>query len=118
MKKLLFLIPLILLSCTKHNDFPQSIDVVEPPVPTGFTVAMPNLGEYVLDWDVADPAAVSYYRIYIYSPYTGPEVFDTTSVSEYSKDLGIPLTELIWGVSSVTFENVESKIVYASAPLE
>ncbi|MBI4720709.1 MAG: hypothetical protein HY770_05735 [Chitinivibrionia bacterium] len=115
MKKLLILIPLILLSCAKHNDFPPAVDVAEPPVPADFTVTMPDLGVYELDWHVADSSLVSYYRIYIYSLYTGPEEVDTTSVSEYYTDFGFPVTEVIWGVSSISVENVESKIVYASA---
>lgn len=117
MKKLLILcLPLFLLSCAKHDDFPQALDVSPPQIPSQFTVAMPDIGIYELDWQVADSTLVSYYRIYIYDPYAGPAEVDQTSVSEYYYEFPIAVTEVIWGVSAVSIENVESMIVYAYAP--
>jgi hypothetical protein len=117
MKKLLLLcIPLLLLGCATHDDFPQAVSVSAPQVPTQFTVAMPDIGVYELDWQVADSTQVSYYRIYIFDPYAGPAEVDQTTVSEYYYEFPIAVTEVVWGVSAVSTENVESRIVYAFAP--
>lgn len=117
MKKLLILCMVLLMAaCAKHDDFPQAVDVTEPQVPAQFTVSMPDMGIYELDWQVADSTQVSYYRIYIYDPYTGPTEFDQTTVSEYYYEFPFAVTDVIWGVSAVSLENVESKIVYGIAP--
>jgi hypothetical protein len=119
MKKLLLLfIPVIFLSCSKHDNFPMAIDVASPQVPANFIVEMPDIGIYELDWEVADSTQVSYYRIYIFDPFSGPAAFDETAVSEYYYEFPIAVTEVVWGVSSVSIENVESKIVYAFAPIQ
>lgn len=116
MRKGSFLILLALAACAKHKDFPPAIDVIPPPIPRNLTVEMPEPGRYELDWSVEDSTLVSYYRVYIYDPFTGPAELDTTRVSEFYYTFPIAVTAVVWGVSSVSVQNVESGIVYGSAP--
>jgi hypothetical protein len=116
MKKLLFLALILMLGCASHKDFPSAIQVSEPATPANFKVTMPTAGEYFLDWSVGDSTAVSYYRVYILDPYAGPEEVDTTSASSFHYNFYIPVTDVVWGVSAISVENIESSIVYAWAP--
>jgi hypothetical protein len=115
MKKLLPIIFLLIFACSKHDDPPPQISVIEPPIPTNFTVTSPTPGIFDLSWDVGDPSAVNYYRLYYLDPFFSQLTFaDTTAATSIQFDVGAAITELMWGVSSVTVENVEGTIVYAT----
>ncbi len=106
----------ILVGCAKHNDLPSPMDLNAPPTPANFTVNMPDTGNYFLDWDVVDSLVVDYYQIYTFDPFSGPEKLVQTSVSNYHMDFRpFPLLGLIWGVSVVSVDNLESRIIYSSA---
>ncbi len=117
MKKFVLILILFLsvLACSKHDDPPLRIDVIEPPTPFNFTVVSPTPGIFDLSWDIDDPSSVSYYRLYYLDPiYLQLTFADTTAATAIQFDVGAVITELMWGVSSVSIENVEGTIVYAS----
>ncbi|MFH1755034.1 MAG: hypothetical protein ABIA59_04970, partial [Candidatus Latescibacterota bacterium] len=89
--------------------------VIVPPAPANFTVTSPAPGIFNLTWDIDDPAVVSYYRLYYRDPIFFQLTFaDTTASTSLQFDVGVAITDILWGVSSVTIENVEGGIVYAS----
>jgi hypothetical protein len=115
MKKLLPVIILLIFACSKHDDPPTRVSVVEPPTPFNFTVLSPTPGIFDMSWDIDDPSVVSYYRLYYLDPFFSQLTFaDTTAATSIQFDVGAAITELMWGVSAVTVENVEGTIVYAT----
>lgn len=115
MKKIALVLIFVLLACSKHDDLPMRVDVIEPPAPFDVTVFSPAPGVFNLSWDIGDPSVVSYYRLYYLDPFFFDLTFaDTTASTSIQFDVGAAITDLIWGVSSVTIENIEGRIVYAS----
>lgn len=115
MKKIALVLIFVLLACSKHDDPPMQVDVVEPPAPFDVTVFSPTPGVFNLSWDVGDPSVVNYYRLYYLDPFFFDLTFaDTTVGTSIQFDVGAAITDLMWGVSAVTIENVEGRIVYAS----
>jgi hypothetical protein len=116
LKRLLAIVALLALAaCARHDDLPSALVVMEPPVPTDFTVSTDDRISFDLSWNIDDPQSiVSYYRFYVaVPPYMQVARLDTTvvdrSVTLVTED-GLPAP---WGmtfcVSSVTTENVESR---------
>ncbi len=114
---LLFILVLALSDCSKHGDMPAQLPIIVPPVPGNFTVDSCSNGVYSLSWDVSDPAVVSHYRIYTVDSYFGPSFADTTSATSIQITIinlpGVCVPGLTWGVTSVTIENIESRMAYA-----
>lgn len=112
----LMTILVLLLGCRGVANLPEPIDVEPPPVPENFQVEMPSPGVYDLYWTVEDSSSAAYFNVYIYDQFSGPAFIDSTRVMNYHYDFNFPLVGLVWGVSTVSAKNVESSIVYASAP--
>lgn len=92
---------------------PPALEVLEPPVPFNFSVTTDDHITFALDWEVDDPAIVSYYRIYATSALTSPVVLDSTvstSATVVTED-GLPIRGITFCVTSVTPESVESRLV-------
>ena len=103
-------------ACSRHNDFPPLLPIQEPPVPQNFDVTTQDDQNYTLTWSVDNPSLVAYYQIYLIDFFTGlPEPVDTTTTTLVQVDVGTPFPGLIFGVSSITTENVESSAVFAQA---
>ena len=116
MKKIIVLVVLLIISCAKHENFPNEVNVNQPPTPADFVVTMCPDGNYTLNWFVQDSLSVSYYRVFVIDPYTGPDELDTTSVSNYAIDFRpLIVTGIIWGVSAVSVDNIEGRMVSAVA---
>ena len=108
---------LALSACSKHTDFPSMLPIVAPPAPSNFTVTTSNDIVYDLSWTINNPSAVAYYRLYAQDLFTGaPVLADTTMTTAVQVDLQVPVPGVVFGVSSVSNGNVESAIVYGSAP--
>jgi hypothetical protein len=107
MKKLLFVGILILCSCSRHDDLPPALDVLEPPVPTNLTVETTDYITFQLSWQVDDPSVVSYYRVYSRFEFSSPALEDTTRFTSVQVSSPIPVPGVIFCVSAVTIENVE-----------
>jgi hypothetical protein len=115
MKKLMLVLIFLLFACSNHDDPPLQINVIKPPAPFNITVLSPTPGIFDLSWEIGDPSVVSHYRLYYLDPFFFQVTFaDTTAATSIQFDVGAAITELIWGVSSVTVENVEGEIVFAS----
>ena len=113
MKKALLILAILLVSCAKHKDFPNPVDVDEPPLPMNFTVEMPDSFTYKLNWSVSDSISVSYYNIYLFDQFYGPQLVTTTNLTNYQQSyFPLYVVGLVWGVSSVSIDNIESRIVY------
>ena len=84
-----------------------------PPTPDLIVSTTDSL-TFMLEWSVNDPAlVVSYYRIYTMIPLLGTtvdETADETTMMWTFGPLSVVLPGLEFGVSSVTFQNVESAI--------
>jgi hypothetical protein len=111
LKKWVVIIGLFLAACSEHDDVLPPIDVAEPPTPTNFQVETADLLTYHLSWEIDNPAVVKEYRIY--SKYAGSEpvlegTTDTTSIDVVSP---VAIEGLVFCVSAVTVENVESHLV-------
>ena len=110
MKKWFVIIGLLVVACSEHDDVLPPIDVIDPPTPTNFQVETADLLTYHLSWDIDDPAVVKEYRIY--SQYATSELVlegttDTTVVDVISP---VAIEGVVFCVSAVTVENVESHL--------
>lgn len=118
MKRLVVVLILMLGACSRHDDVPPPLDVTVPPTPQDLVVETVDFITFTLTWNVSDPSIVREYRLYwrfeSTSPELLPETVDTTAVS-ISVDPPIPAPGIIFCVSSVTLENVESSLVCDAA---
>jgi len=102
-------------ACSRHDNFPPMIPVQNPPVPQNFTVTTQDNVTFDLTWSVNNPSLVAYYRLFTLNPLTGAaEPFDTTSVTNVQVNIGAEYPDIVFGVSSITTEHVESAVVYGS----
>jgi hypothetical protein len=107
---------LLLTGCEKREDFPTAIDVAEPPRPYDLEVVKTSATMYTLTWTIDDPSLlVDEYKVYSVSAF-GQELLGTTDQLQTDVDTVLPLTGLVFGVSSVTTQNVESDLTTAAAP--
>lgn len=122
MKRLIVFVGLIAVltaACARHDDsVPPMLGVLVSPSPANFTVSSSDYIVWTLSWTIADPTVVRFYLVYTVDPFTGlPELADTamtTSPPDYN--IGVALPGLVWGVSAVSTDNVESSIVFGTAP--
>lgn len=115
MKKLLLIGILVFCACAKHDDLPPAIDVIEPPVPADLTIQTTDFMTFQLSWTVDDPSVVAYYRIYSRFDFSSPALEDTSTVTSVQVTSTIPIPGVIFCVSTVTLENVESVLVCETA---
>jgi hypothetical protein len=113
------LIAVVAAACARHDDsVPPMLPVVTSPSPTNFTVATSDDIVWNLSWSIADPTVVRFYLVYTLNPFTNmPELADTAMTPTpppYNTGAAVP--GLVWGVSAVSTDNVESTIIYSSAP--
>ena len=101
----------LLAACSQHDDnVPPQLPISEPPQPVNFVVSTADSINFDLSWEVDDPSIVDYYFVYseILWPIPSLEV-DTTSSTSVKVNTGIQLP-VRFCVSSVTFQNVESRL--------
>ena len=117
MKKLFVVAALLLAACSDDLPFPPTIARVVPSTPSNLMVTTPDDMVFTLTWTVSDPATIQFYRLYTLDPIFGQPVFaDTTAMDSVQLATPIPTPGIVFGVSSVSTGNIESRIVYASAP--
>ena len=98
----------VFLSCSRHEELPPLLPLVEAPTPD-LTVFTADSLVFNLSWTVSDDTNVIFYRIYTEIPLLGTTM-DTTMVLNAQVNTGIQIPGILFGVSSVTFQNVESLI--------
>jgi hypothetical protein len=106
---------LFVAACARHDDsVPPQLPIVDPQQPTDFQVATQDSIVYDLSWSVADPTVVEFYVVYtqVLIPFFEAQI-DTTSSTSAQVNLGAKLP-VQFCVSSVTFQNVESKLTCAT----
>jgi hypothetical protein len=118
-KALLILCLTVLVSCTKREDFPPTLPIAAPPVPENLQIKKINtligvLDEYELNWDVSDPSVVEFFRLYAVSGFLLEHIGDTSAPPETVTTLS--MTGLVFGVTTVSVQNVESDPTFALAP--
>jgi hypothetical protein len=103
--------------CEKREDFPQLLDVTVPPRPGNLDVQRVDAINYHLTWTIDDPDnVVREYRVWSVNSFTPPDTIGTTVELFADVNTVIPITGLVFGVSSVTIQNVESDIATKPAP--
>lgn len=117
-KTIVFILCLFaVIACEKREDFPSMLAIAPPPTPTNFQVTSPAEQEYDLTWEIDDPnGVVKEFWIYAYSSLTLPDTVGTTTGTSYFVRSAIPLQGLVFGVSAVSNQNVESNLAIAPAP--
>lgn len=111
---------LCVFGCSTHENFPEPLDIEEPPTVANLAVTHPSDLVYTLDWDISagDTARVDHHNVYILGTFGAPEFLGTTPANTTVVDVSLPfpMSSIIFGVSVVTHENVEGRLVYAAAP--
>ena len=101
--------------CARHEDFPQPLGVTVPPTVTNFSVTTTDNMNFDLQWEIADPAGVQFYRIYFGVQGLGAPELETeeTQTCPCTLPVGLPFAVVgtVWGVSVVTDEDVEGAMV-------
>jgi len=116
MKKLLFVIALLLTACSEDLTLPPQISGVVPPTPSNLSLTTPDNILYTMTWDVSDPTYVAFYQLYTLDPFRGPVLLDTTVTDSVQLVTPLPTPGIVFGVSSVSTDHIESRIVFASVP--
>jgi hypothetical protein len=111
LKKWVVIIGLLLMACSEHDDVVPPIDVAEPPTPTNFQIETADLLTYHLSWEIDDPAVVKEYRIYSQYGTSGPVLEGTAETTSIDVVSPVAIEGLVFCVSAVTVENVESHLV-------
>lgn len=108
---------LVLLGCEKREDYPTSLSITPPPTPTNFEVTSPGPLQYDLSWSIDDPdGIVKEFWIYAYSQISLPDTVGTTTGTTYLVETSFQIPGLVFGVSAVSTQNVESDLATAPAP--
>lgn len=118
-KALLILCLAVVMGCSKREDMSPAHPIDAPPVPENFQIKKINtligvLDEYELNWDVSDPSAVDFFRLYAVSGFTLEHIGDSSAPPETVTTLS--MAGLVFGVTSVSVQNVESDAAFALAP--
>lgn len=123
MKKVLFTLCiivtglLVLTGCEKREDQPSVLDVTPPPRPFNLEIVKTSTTIYTLTWQIDDPSTVvSEYRVYSINSFGPPDLLGTTDQLTAEIDTVVELGGLVFGVSAVTIENVESDVTSLAAP--
>jgi hypothetical protein len=105
---------LFVAACATHEDLPPPLDVIDPPVPTNLQVQTEDLLTYDLAWTISDPSVVKEYRVY--SSFAGqtPVLEGTTDQTSIQVVSPVAVEGISFCVSSVTIENVESRLICAN----
>lgn len=108
---------LVLLGCESRNELPGVLGITPPPQPANLDIQKTSPTMYELTWTIDDPSTVvSEYRVYSVSAFAPPELIGSTTQTQTDVDTVIPVTGIVFGVSAVTVENVESDLISAAAP--
>jgi len=71
---------------------------------------------YDLSWTTSDATVTSYYNLYIFNPFTGTtEMFDSTTTTAVQVNTTTPTPGIVFGVSAVSIDNLESGPVFSAA---
>jgi hypothetical protein len=107
----------LLSVCEKREDFPQMLNVTVPPQPDSLVVEKLDATNYHLTWTIDDPNnVVKEYRVWSVNRFTPPDTIGTTVELKADVNTVIPISGLVFGVSSITIENVESDLTIQAAP--
>jgi hypothetical protein len=113
---LISLLTVILVACARHDDFPPMLAVIIPPTPSGFTVTTTDNIVWNLSWTNSDPTSVRIFYVYTLDIFTGaPVLLDSTVATSLQANTSIAAPGIVWGVSAISPDNVESSITFASA---
>ena len=116
MKRFVVVFTLLLAACSADLTLPPKIDGTVPPAPSNFTVATSDQIDYDLTWTIGNPTVIRFYHLYIVDPFMGPVFVDTTASTSVTVSTTFPTPGVVFGVSSVSTDNIESQLVFGSAP--
>ena len=107
---LITLCTLAFSACDKREDFPTKYDVVIPPKPYNLSVTFVGAqSEYDLTWEIDDPnQVVDRYFVYLSSGLGVPDTIGTTQTTSFVYPWPFELSGLVFGVTAVSDQNVES----------
>jgi hypothetical protein len=106
---------MFLASCARHDDLPPTLAFVEAPAPSSPVATTSDQIVYDLSWSISEPSAVAYYNIYMFIPFL-PALVDSTTLTSVQVDFQTLVPQVDFGVTAVSVDNIESRIVFASQP--
>lgn len=109
-KRFIVILALVVTACARHDDVPPPLEVMTPPTPKNLVVETVDQLTYDLSWEIDDPAVVKEYRIYSEYGTSGPQLEGTTDTTTIQVISPVALSGLVFCVSAVTLENVESAL--------
>lgn len=112
---IIILCALALAACEKREDLPTQYVIDIPPQPYDLSVTWVQASsEYQLTWNVDDPdGLVDVYFVYLSSGLEAPDTVGSTTNQSFSVAWPFELSGLVFGVSSVSEQNVESGLATA-----
>ena len=106
-----FLALLLFAACSKDLTFPPEVTGVFPPQPQNFSVTTSDDIVYNLSWTVSDTTVVAFYRLYTVDLQSGSaQLQDTSMTRSVQVNTLVPTPGLIFGVTSVSTDYIESAI--------
>jgi hypothetical protein len=111
----LIICTLALAACQKREDFPPQYNLVIPPTPTNLSVTWVQArSQYDITWDIDDPDnLVDVFFVYLSSGLEPPDTIGSTTIPTFSFTWPFELSGLVFGVTSVSEQNVESDAAIA-----
>jgi hypothetical protein len=112
---ILIICTLALAACEKREDFPPQYNLVIPPTPTNLSVTwVQQSSQYDITWDIDDPDnLVDVFFVYLSTGLEPPDTIGTTTNQTFSLTWPFELSGLVFGVTSVSEQNVESDAAIA-----
>lgn len=109
---LLILCTFALAACEKREDFPPQYNMVIPPTPTDLSATwVAGSSQYDLTWNIQDDDnLVDVFFVYLSTGLEAPDTIGTTTSTSFSFSWPFELSGLVFGVSSVSAQNVESDL--------
>jgi hypothetical protein len=113
---LVFFALLLFAACSDDLTIPPPVNGVYPPQPENFVVTTSDDIVYDLSWTVSDTTVISFYRLYALDIATGNLALqDTSGTRAVQVNTLVPTPGLIFGVSSVSTDRIESAITTGAA---
>jgi hypothetical protein len=105
----------LVAGCSQHDDPAAPLELIDPPTPSNLSIVNNGDGTYDITWDISNESVVKNYRVYSF--LTGQPALEGEPTDRMWEAFTlIPISDLPYGVSAVTTENVEGPIAVVLTP--